>query len=56
MHGKRGHQRTAEKGYTDDGALLSSWLSRAEVEKYAAWSLLQFENEQAEFERQPLDA
>ena len=42
--------------YTEDGGSLRSWLSRAEVEEYAAWSLLQFDNRQTDFENQPLRA
>ena len=40
--------------YTEDGGPLRSWLSRAEVEEYAAWSLLQFDSRQADFESHQL--
>ena len=42
--------------YMDDGRLLSGWWSRADVEKYAAWSLLRFENHQVNFESQQFNA
>ena len=43
-------------GRAGDAGDAGGSCRRAEVEEYAAWSLLQFDNRQTDFESQQLDA